>query len=142
MPTLFDPIRKKKVVATPEEKVRQHLIQTLLQNGYPKSHIMVEVDLKKVFPSHVKVPDTKRRADLLCLIPSHETMKPLLIAECKQGRYNQKAAAQAEGYAYVLGMPFFVLADSEKITTFIRQQTLQAYPGIISYEQLIQKVRL
>lgn len=41
--TVFDPIRKKWVAATPEELVRQHFVNYLSQyKGYPLSHIANE----------------------------------------------------------------------------------------------------
>ncbi|NHM07964.1 type I restriction enzyme HsdR N-terminal domain-containing protein [Flavobacterium sp. CYK-4] len=44
---IFDEIRKKFVVLTPEEWVRQHVIQyLLLEKNYPKSYINVEKILK------------------------------------------------------------------------------------------------
>ncbi len=44
---IFDEIRKKFIIITPEEWVRQHVVQFLLQDKkYPKSHINVEKLLK------------------------------------------------------------------------------------------------
>lgn len=44
---IFDEIRKKFIIITPEEWVRQHVVQFLLQNKkYPKSYINVEKTLK------------------------------------------------------------------------------------------------
>ena len=40
--TIFDPIRKKFVVLTPEEWVRQHVVQDLLQKGISKTRLSVE----------------------------------------------------------------------------------------------------
>jgi hypothetical protein len=40
--TIFDPIRKKFVVLTPEEWVRQHVIQDLLNKGISKTRLSVE----------------------------------------------------------------------------------------------------
>ena len=38
---IFDPIRQKYVVLTPEEWVRQHIIQQLVKNGFPMGRISV-----------------------------------------------------------------------------------------------------
>ncbi|GGD91962.1 type I restriction enzyme HsdR N-terminal domain-containing protein [Planktosalinus lacus] len=44
--SIFDEIRKKFVILTPEEWVRQHVVQFLIQEKkYPKSHINVEKEL-------------------------------------------------------------------------------------------------
>ena len=43
---IFDEIRKKFMVLTPEEWVRQHVVQYLIsEKKYPKSHINVEKQL-------------------------------------------------------------------------------------------------
>ncbi|GIV25738.1 MAG: hypothetical protein KatS3mg026_1430 [Bacteroidia bacterium] len=45
--TLYDPIRRRSVAATPEEQVRQRFIQRLLERGYPPSAIQVEYKVGK-----------------------------------------------------------------------------------------------
>ena len=55
---IFDEIRKKFVVLTPEEWVRQHTIQYLIQEcKYPKSLINVE--------KQVKINDMSKRYDIV-----------------------------------------------------------------------------
>ena len=45
--SIFDPIRKKFIILTPEEWVRQHVVQFLMaEKNYPKSLINVEKVLK------------------------------------------------------------------------------------------------
>ena len=57
-PYIFDPIRKKFVHLTPEEWVRQHVVQFLIQTkGYPTSLINVEKE--------IKIYDTKKRYDIV-----------------------------------------------------------------------------
>ena len=44
---IFDEIRKKHVLLTPEEWVRQHVVRFLIEiKGYPKSYINVEKIVK------------------------------------------------------------------------------------------------
>ena len=46
---IFDPVRKLELVLTPEEWVRQHIIQTLIQNlNYPSSLLQLEKGLNLV----------------------------------------------------------------------------------------------
>lgn len=72
--TVFDPIRKKWVSLTPEEHVRQYLLQYLLHRmDYPASLIAVE---KKI-----AVGKMARRFDLTVFDREH---KPWLLAECKE----------------------------------------------------------
>ena len=71
--SIFDEIRKKFIVLTPEEWVRQHMIQFLLQNmKYPKSFINVE--------KLIKVNGLSKRYDGIVFQPNGEIF---LLIECK-----------------------------------------------------------
>ncbi len=70
---VFDIIRKKYVLVTPEEWVRQHLLWYLIhEKKYPASLISVEKGLE--------VNGLKKRFDLLVY---DNLGKPLLLTECK-----------------------------------------------------------
>lgn len=70
---IFDEIRKKHVVLTPEEWVRQHFVQFLIQQKhYPISLIAVEKQLL--------INNLKKRFDILVF--SSEGL-PKIIVECK-----------------------------------------------------------
>ncbi|MDD3772359.1 MAG: type I restriction enzyme HsdR N-terminal domain-containing protein [Weeksellaceae bacterium] len=69
---IFCPIRKKWLQLSPEEWVRQHCIQFLIQSkNYSKSSINSEVE--------VVINSLKKRADLVVF----KKEKPFLIVECK-----------------------------------------------------------
>ena len=71
--TIFDVIRKKFIVLTPEEWVRQHVVHFLIEErNYPKSLINVE----KV----IKVNDTTKRYDVVVFKPDGSIF---LLVECK-----------------------------------------------------------
>src|SRR5690554_2838463 len=71
--SVFDEIRKKFVILTPEEWVRQHVIQFLIQHkNYPKSHINVEKE--------IKVNNTSKRYDVVVF---NRDGSIFLIVECK-----------------------------------------------------------
>ena len=54
--SIFDEIRKKFVILQPEEWVRQHCVQYLIQNKkYPKSLINVEKELKVTIYENVMI---------------------------------------------------------------------------------------
>ncbi|KAF2518701.1 type I restriction enzyme HsdR N-terminal domain-containing protein [Flavobacterium salilacus subsp. salilacus] len=94
---IFDEIRKKFIVLTPEEWVRQHVIRLLVDNRqYPKSYINVE----KV----IKINNLNKRYDIVVFQPNGEIF---LLIECKApnvaisqntfdqiARYNMTAKAQ------------------------------------------------
>ena len=71
--TLFDEIRKKHILITPEEWVRQHFVQYLINHkGYPKTLIKLEGGLTL----HGKA----RRTDIVVFNPNGEK---ILLIECK-----------------------------------------------------------
>ncbi len=73
-PYIFDPIRKKFVHLTPEEWVRQHVLQFLIQTkGYPKSLINVEKE--------IVIYDTKKRYDIVIF---NSDGSIFLVVECKR----------------------------------------------------------
>ncbi len=71
--SIFDRIRKKFIILTPEEWVRQHTVQYLIeQKGYPQSLINVE--------KTIKVNDLSKRYDIIIFNPDGSIF---LIVECK-----------------------------------------------------------
>ena len=71
--SMFDEIRKKFIILTPEEWVRQHVIQFLLvEKKYPKSLINVEKILK--------VNDLRKRYDIVVFNPDGSIF---ILIECK-----------------------------------------------------------
>jgi hypothetical protein len=71
---IFDPIRKKFMVLTPEEWVRQHVLNFLLnEKNYPISHINVEKQLE--------LNGTKKRYDIVVF---NNNGSIHLIVECKR----------------------------------------------------------
>ena len=71
--TIFDEIRKNFFVLTPEEWVRQHTIQYLIQTkSYPKSLINIEKE--------ILINDLKKRYDIIVFKPDNSIF---LLVECK-----------------------------------------------------------
>jgi len=95
--SIFDDIRKKFIILTPEEWVRQNTIQFLLQEkNYPKSYLNIE--------KLIKINDIKKRYDAVVFLPNGAMF---LLVECKApeikitqetfdqiARYNMKLNAQ------------------------------------------------
>jgi predicted type IV restriction endonuclease len=95
--SIFDDIRKKFIILTPEEWVRQHTVQYLLQDkNYPKSYLNVE--------KLIRINDIQKRYDIVVFKPNGELF---LLIECKApevkisqdtfdqiARYNLKLNAQ------------------------------------------------
>lgn len=70
---IFDEIRKKHLVLTPEEWVRQHFVQYLIQvKKFPRTLIQIEGGLK--------LNQLQKRTDIVIFNPSGER---IMIIECK-----------------------------------------------------------
>jgi hypothetical protein len=100
---VFDEFRKKKVVLTPEEWVRQHLLHYLVKDlAYPKSLIAVEYS--------IKVNNLNRRCDIVVYSTVAE---PIMIVECKASHINlnEKAFLQIAQYNFKLNVNFLLLTN-------------------------------
>ncbi len=100
---IFDIIRKKFVVLTPEEWVRQHVVQFLVsEKKYPKSHINVEKQLI--------LNETKKRYDIVVFKPDGSIQ---LIVECKapQIPIDQKVFDQIARYNFVLNARYLMVTN-------------------------------
>lgn len=104
---IFDKVRKKYVVLTPEEWVRQHLIHYLIEEkGVPPGLISVE--------RSVQVNGQYRRTDLVV----YDTAgKVLMVCECKAPEINltQKAINQVAHYNFSLKSPWLLLTNGHQI---------------------------
>ena len=100
---IFDVIRKKFVVLQPEEWVRQHCIQYLLQEkNYPISLINVE----KV----VLINGLKKRYDIVVFNPDGSIT---LVVECKAPKVNisQSSFDQIARYNLTLKAPYLMVTN-------------------------------
>ncbi|MCD6598306.1 MAG: type I restriction enzyme HsdR N-terminal domain-containing protein [Bacteroidales bacterium] len=100
---IFDPLRKKKVVLTPEEWVRQNFIQFLIQEKhYPEQLIKVEMGFK--------VNNLTKRSDILVY---DRKGKPSLIVECKAPsvKVSQDVFDQIARYNISLKVDFLVVTN-------------------------------
>ncbi len=100
---IFDPIRKKYVTLTPEEWVRQHLVQFLVQErNFPASLIAVEMSLK--------LHGMQKRGDIVVY---NNIGNPFFIAECKapEVKITQQVFDQIARYNIVLKVPFLVVSN-------------------------------
>jgi len=100
---IFDPIRKKKIVLTPEEWVRQNVISFLNLNlKIPISHISVEKGFK--------VNKLKKRFDIIVY---DDYGKIKILVECKSPKIslNQKALDQLIVYNMEIKSKFLMLTN-------------------------------
>jgi len=106
---VFDPIRKKWVFFSEEEKVRQFFIQHLIHElQIPKTHISVE--------RKITLNGVTKRYDIVV----YKNAKPSMVVECKAphiplsqevldqaGRYNQTLNAEIIGVTNGVEQKFF-----------------------------------
>lgn len=100
---IFDPLRKKMVVLTPEEWVRQNFIQFLInENSYPDSLIKIEAGFK--------LNNRLRRSDILVYNRKGE---PVLIVECKAPtvKISQSVFDQIARYNMVHKVEYLVVTN-------------------------------
>ncbi len=103
---IFDSLRKKFLVLTPEEWVRQHWINFLIEHqGYPKGLISLEKGLK--------YNQMQKRTDLVVF---DRVGNPYLLIECKapEIELSQKVLQQALAYRSSLLTPYVILSNGLK----------------------------
>ena len=115
--TLFDPIRKKDVPATPEEQVRQATIQFLLNEVKVPAHLIaVEFALSTIEPK------TDDRVDIMVhnFRDGAALDKPWLLVECKApGEYTWEALqVQLNKYLRILTPKYVMLALGDTVRYF------------------------
>ena len=123
---IFDPFRKKWVVLTPEEWVRQNILQYLSQVcQYPASLIAVE--------KSIQLGELIKRFDILI----YKEDKPWMIIECKEANVaiNDKTIAQLFQYQQVLEAKYLFASNGHKtvgaqIITG-KLQALQNFPAYL-----------
>lgn len=114
---VFDIIRKQYVELTPEEKVRQYCIHTLIeQYDYPKTAFAVEGSLI--------VNSMTRRFDVLIY---DRELKPFMIIECKRPdvELSQKAIDQIAAYNHVIQAHYLMITNGK--STYILNYENRTY---------------
>lgn len=99
---IFDPIRKKWLVFTPEEWVRQHVVAHFIEAAqYPPSSISTEAGLMVVHQ--------KKRTDVVV----YQSGKAALLAECKAPhiKLTQEVVYQALNYDLSLGVNYIFITN-------------------------------
>ncbi len=107
-PLIFDQVRKKWLILTPEEWVRQNIITHLIKAlNYPESVFKIETGLY--------VNSNMRRSDVLV----YKNSKPYVLIECKAHNMvlTQDVFSQALNYNSAYNCPFIVLTNGKNHKT-------------------------
>jgi hypothetical protein len=102
---IFDPLRKKWVALTPEEWVRQNILQYLVQVcNYPSTLIAIE--------KTIQLGELKKRFDILI----YKQDKPWMIIECKEANtsISDKTVSQLYQYQQVLAADFLFASNGHE----------------------------
>ena len=122
---IFDPFRKTWVLLTPEEWVRQNLLQYLVQNlQYPSSLIAVEKE--------IKLGELSKRFDIVV----YKNEMPWMIIECKEAKVtlNEKTMEQILQYQQVLTAQYLFISNGhETMGAKIESGKLQALQNFPEY---------
>lgn len=105
---VYDPIRRREMVLTPEELLRQLVVLYLMEEKrYPPGRIRVEIT--------VEWNGMKRRCDIVVF---DAQLRPWLLVECKSPKVavNQATFEQAARYNLQVQAPF--LAVTNGLSTF------------------------
>lgn len=111
--TIWDPLRRKEVALTPEERVRQWFISVLQNDMKVPSHMMMsEVGMK--------LGGKQWRADILVY---DRQQKPLAVVECKRPEVilDRKVLDQAVRYNMVLDVRYIMITNGN--SSYILRRT-------------------
>ncbi|MBQ4285538.1 MAG: type I restriction enzyme HsdR N-terminal domain-containing protein [Bacteroidales bacterium] len=133
MEEVWDPLRKKMVALTPEEKVRQWFIGVLHSEcGMPLHMMASEVSLqygselrKKAFRADIVVWD--------------RNLRPAVIVECKRPEVELSGDVleQALRYNMVMGAPWVIITSGKATFVWKDGRMVQALP---KYEDICQQL--
>ncbi len=110
---IFDEVRKRWVKLTPEEWVRQNMIQFLLQTAkYPASLFSIEKE--------IKLGDLRKRCDIIV----YKASLPWMIIECKEPNVpiNEVTLQQILRYHLALPVPYLCLSNGTDVYLFEKKQ--------------------
>ncbi len=105
--TIWDPLRKKYLVITPEELVRQLCLLFLIDQGnYPKEKINAEKGLQ--------ISGRKYRYDLLVY---QSNLKPFLLVECKAPsvKLSNLTFEQISNYNREFKVPYLLITNGPEL---------------------------
>jgi len=100
---IFDSFRKKYILLTPEEWVRQNVLEYLVQyKNYPKSWIAVEKE--------ININGLKRRYDAL-IFDKNQNVNLLVEFKAPNIKINEAAFNQIANYNYLLKAPYLLISN-------------------------------
>jgi len=107
-------IRKKWIVLTPEEKVRQYILHLFINAGYPQKYISVEKMLK--------VNELCKRYDIVVF---NQQLQPKILIECKAEfiEISEKTLRQIATYNIKMQVPYLMVTNGNTHFRFHIQES-------------------
>lgn len=136
----LDPIRERLILKTPEETIRQRVLQYLLSVvKVPKEMIQVEMLLSKYQLQSI------RRADIIIeqILPDNKTLSPLAVIECKAPEImiGDSAINQVIDYANLLEADYVFVTNGNDLISAKYDGEKDCYidiEGIPVYDEMLQ----
>ena len=110
---IYDGIRKRWIILTPEEWVRQNILQYLVQvKKYPASLLAVEKE--------ISVGDQPKRFDIVVY---DKDLEPWMLIECKEMEValDQSVLDQVLRYNITVQAPYLVITNGSYCFAFLNQ---------------------
>lgn len=128
---IWDPLRKKEVALTPEEKVRQWFIGVLRDDMQVPVHLMMS-------EAGLSLGQKKFRADILVY---DKSARPLAVVECKRPEIQLDKAVleQAVRYNMVLNVRYIIITNGHRTFMFGRDsgQGFSMLGHVPSYSEML-----
>jgi len=127
--SIFCLVRRKWIILTPEEKVRQFILYQLINiNQFPQKYISVEKTLK--------VHELSKRYDIVVY---DQQLQPKILIECKSENTELKANTlrQIATYNIKLQVPYLMVTNGKQNFYFeIRNETSMQINAFPKFEEL------
>jgi hypothetical protein len=121
---IFDIVRKKWLLLSPEEWVRQHLVHHLIhQKHYSPALISLEKE--------IELNGTKKRYDVVVY---NANLSPMILIECKAAdvELNEAVLEQALRYNLKLEVPYVMITNGIQEVILKANEVIMELPSAIS----------
>ena len=138
MKKLYDDFRKKWVVSSREEVVRQRTLwRFVTELNFSKYFIAVERGVAEICrKSQVDIPN--RRIDIVCF---DKNGLPLIIVECKAESITKKCLNQVIGYNYFVSAPFVAVTNQSQVyLVFFGKLGCRFFYDFLSFDKMVRMV--
>lgn len=126
---IYDPTRKKYLINSPEEWIRQNFIEYLHnKKGFPISLMATE--------KLTIINNQKNRSDIVCF---NRQGKPILLVECKSEKIilDSTVFEQAQNYNSVLKTKYILITNGKKtICFYINNNQAKCLKKIPNYHEI------